>query len=165
MKIDVRRIFEIEGERENFSFELDLSETEIWSHKPLTKPVKIEGCVKNRSSIVTLAYKASGDLHTFCDRCLVEFDDSIDLDFEYTLVRELQDVDAQGYILVEGDFLDIGELCESDVVLNLPLKFLCKPDCKGLCPVCGNNLNLSDCDCLNSQTDPRLAALKKLLEN
>mgnify|MGYP002508534275 CR=1 FL=1 len=98
MKIDVRRIFEIEGEREDFCFELDLSETEIWSHKPLTKPVKIEGCVKNRSSIVTLAYKASGDLHTFCDRCLVEFDDSIDLDFEYTLVRELQDVDAQNEI-------------------------------------------------------------------
>lgn len=164
MKIDVRRLFELEGEREDFSFELDLSQTEIWSHKPLVTPVKIEGFVQNRSSIVTLAYNASADMHTFCDRCLNEFDSSINLSFEYTLVKELQDSDAQEYILVEGDFLDLGELCESDVVLNLPLKFLCRPDCKGLCPVCGKNLNLSDCDCLNSQTDPRLAALKKLLE-
>jgi len=165
MKIDVRRLFELEGEREDFCFTLDLSQTEIWSHKPLTTPVKIEGCVQNRSTIVTLAYKASANLHTFCDRCLNEFDSSIDLSFEYTLVRELQDSDQQEYILVEGDFLDLGELCSSDIVLNLPLKFLCREDCKGLCPVCGINRNLSDCDCLNSQTDPRLAALKRLLEN
>lgn len=165
MKIDVRRFFEIEGEREDFSFELDLSDTDIWTHKPLVSPVKIEGYVQSRSSIVTLAYKAFAPMHTFCDRCLCDYDSSIDLDFEYTLVKELQDSDAQEYILVEGDFLDLGELCSSDVVLNLPLKFLCREDCKGLCPICGTNLNLSDCDCLNSQTDPRLAALKKLLEN
>ena len=164
MKIDVRRYFELEGEREDFSFDLDMSDFDIWSHKPLVNPVKIEGCVYNRSSIVTLAYKASSVMHTFCDRCLNEFDSDLSLNFEYTLVKELQDSDAQGYLLVEGDFLDLGELCESDVVLNLPLKFLCKSDCKGLCSVCGKNLNLSDCDCLNSQIDPRLAALKKLLK-
>ena len=165
MKIDVRHFFEIEGEREDFFFELDLSQTEVWSHKPLTAPVKISGCIQNRSSIVTLAYKASAELHTFCDRCLSDYDSSIELNFEYTLVRELQDSELQEYILVEDDYLDMGELCESDIVLNLPLKFLCREDCKGLCPVCGVNLNLSDCDCLNSQTDLRLADLKKLLEN
>lgn len=164
MKIDVRRLFESEGEREEFSFSLDMSDLDIWSHKPLVNPVEIKGCIYNRSSIVTLAYNASSVMHTFCDRCLVEFDSELSLDFEYTLVKELQDSDAQGYLLVEGDFLDLGELCEGDIVLNLPLKFLCKSDCKGLCSVCGKNLNLSDCDCLNSQIDPRLAALKKLLK-
>lgn len=164
MKIDVRRLFESEGEREEFSFSIDMSDFDIWSHKPLVNPVEIKGCIYNRSSIVTLAYNAFSVMHTFCDRCLAEFDSELSLDFEYTLVKELQDSDAQGYLLVEGDFLDLGELCESDVVLNLPLKFLCKSDCKGLCSVCGKNLNLSDCDCLNSQIDPRLAALKKLLK-
>ncbi|MEE1279204.1 MAG: DUF177 domain-containing protein [Oscillospiraceae bacterium] len=164
MEIDVRRLFEIEGEREDFSFSLDLSGTEIWGHKPLSSPVYIEGSAVNRSSIVTLAYKASCNLHTFCDRCLVEFDKPLSFSFEYTLVRELQDSEIQEYILVEGDFFDLGALCESDIVLNLPLKFLCRDDCKGLCPVCGNNLNHSECDCLNTQIDPRLAALKNLLK-
>ena len=164
MEIDVRRLFEIEGEREDFSFTLDLSDTEIWSHKPLVSPVRIEGSVQNRSSIVTLAYKAVCDLHTFCDRCLTDFDKTVTYSFEYTLVRELQDSDIQEYILVEGDFFDLGALCESDIVLNLPLKFLCRDDCKGLCPVCGKNLNHSECDCLNTQIDPRLAALKNLLK-
>ena len=164
MKIDVRRFFEIEGEREDFSFELDLSQTEIWSHKPLISPVKIEGYVQSRSSIVTLAYSASVKIQTLCDRCLCEIDRTLDFQFEYTLVKELQDTDLDGYILVEGDTLDLSELCYSDVILNLPLKFLCKEDCKGLCEVCGKNKNLFDCDCLNSQIDPRLAALKALLK-
>lgn len=165
MKIDVRRFFEIVGEKEDFEFSLDMSQMDIWSHKPINSPVIVKGCIKNRSSIVTLAYKASLNLHTFCDRCLTEFDKPIEFSFEYTLVRELQDSDMDGYILVESDFLDVGELCESDIVLNLPLKFLCKDDCKGLCTVCGKNLNQSDCDCLKQQIDPRLAALKGLLNN
>ncbi len=164
MEMDLRRLFEVPGEREDFSFELDLSDTEIWSHKPLASPVAIKGSIENRSSIVTLAYKASLILKTFCDRCLVEFERPLSFSFEYTLVRELQG-EGDEYILVEGDFLDLGELCTSDIVLNLPLKFLCRDDCKGLCPVCGKNLNHSDCDCLNSQIDPRLSALKKLLNN
>lgn len=164
MQIDVRKFFEIVGEREEFEFSLDLSETEIWSHKPIVSPVKIKGYVQNKSSIVTLAYKAFVNLHTFCDRCLTEFDKDLDFSFEYTLVPELQDEDGDGYILVEGDFLDLDELCVSDIVLNLPLKFLCREDCKGLCSICGKNLNHSECDCLNSQIDPRLAALKGLLK-
>lgn len=163
MKIDVRRFFEIVGEREDFEFTLDMTQMDIWSHKPLTSPVVVKGCIKNRSSIVTLAYNVFLNLHTFCDRCLTEFDRPIEFSFEYTLVRELQDSDMEGYILVESDFLDIGELCELDIVLNLPLKFLCKDDCKGLCSVCGVNLNQTDCDCLKQEVDPRLAALKGLL--
>ncbi len=163
MKIDVRSFFEIVGEREEFEFSLDMSEVEIWSHKPITSPVIVKGVLQNRSSIVTLAYKASVKLQTFCDRCLENFEKSVDYSFEYTLVKELQDSDMEGYILVEGDSLDLGELCMSDVVLNLPLKFLCKDDCKGICSICGKNLNQSQCDCLKQEIDPRLAALKKLL--
>ncbi len=165
MKIDVRRFFELVGEREDFEFSLDMSSVEIWSHKPIPSPVKIEGAVFNRSSIVTLAYKASFNISTFCDRCLSPFDKELSFSFEYTLVKELQDSDMEGYILVEGDFLDLGELCESDVVLNLPLKFLCRDDCKGLCSVCGKNLNQSECDCLKQEIDPRLAALKGLIKD
>ena len=164
MQIDVRRFFEIIGEKEEFEFSLDLTQTDIWGRCPISEPVLVKGYVQNRSSIVTLAYNACVKIHTFCDRCLAEFDRELAFSFEYTLVKELQDEEIEGYLLVEGDFLDLDELCTSDIILNLPLKFLCKEDCKGLCSVCGCNLNLSDCDCLNSQIDPRFAALRGLLD-
>lgn len=164
MKIDVRRFFELVGEQQDFEFPLDMSDAEVWGKNPICSPVAVKGSIQNRSSIVTLAYNASVKIQTLCDRCLCEIDRTLDFQFEYTLVKELQDTDLDGYILVEGDILDLSELCYSDVILNLPLKFLCKEDCKGLCEICGKNKNLFDCDCLNSQIDPRLAALKALLK-
>ena len=51
---------------------------------------------------------------------------------------------------------------ENNILLTLPIKRLCKEDCKGLCQQCGNNLNLSTCQCDNDDIDPRLAKLKDL---
>ena len=83
MQIDVRRFFEGDNQKEEIEFFLDLSDTEIWGHAPVSAPVKITGCVQNKSSIVTLAYKAVVDIHTFCDRCLTEFDRELAFSFEY----------------------------------------------------------------------------------
>ena len=59
--------------------------------------------------------------------------------------------------------LDLDELLTEDLLLDVPSKFLCSPDCKGLCPSCGKNLNHGDCDCQQDTVDPRLAILKELL--
>jgi uncharacterized protein len=48
--------------------------------------------------------------------------------------------------------------------LTLPMKPLCRPDCQGLCPVCGKNRNREQCDCKAEWVDPRLAELRKLLD-
>ena len=55
------------------------------------------------------------------------------------------------------------ELVLSDLLLNLPMKHLCREDCKGLCPGCGVNLNREPCRC-KKQVDPRWAALEQLLD-
>lgn len=79
-------------------------------------------------------------------------------------------VDAQG----EEDFspliregkngleFDAGSLLWEQFVLALPVKPLCSEDCKGLCPVCGQNLNQGDCECPKDEGDPRLAPLRKV---
>ena len=51
------------------------------------------------------------------------------------------------------------------VILELPMRFLCSEDCKGLCPGCGSNLNNGPCDCVKTEGDQRWAPLKKLLNN
>jgi uncharacterized protein len=62
----------------------------------------------------------------------------------------------------ENDTIDLGQLILEQLYLALPMKPLCAADCKGLCTVCGANLNITSCSCTSRWDDPRLAALKEL---
>lgn len=62
----------------------------------------------------------------------------------------------------QGDSLLLEDVLREQVLLTLPVRTLCKDDCKGLCPRCGQNRNTQDCSCEESQTDPRWEALSGL---
>ena len=64
---------------------------------------------------------------------------------------------------MEGDWLNLDDLLETEFILDMPTKFLCREDCKGVCPKCGKNLNDGECDC-RPDVDPRFAALAQLLD-
>jgi uncharacterized protein len=66
----------------------------------------------------------------------------------------------------EGDRLDLGETVREQLYLALPMRSLCRQDCKGRCPTCGANLNAGACGCPRevAPTDPRLLPLKKILD-
>ncbi|MBQ3225937.1 MAG: DUF177 domain-containing protein, partial [Clostridia bacterium] len=63
----------------------------------------------------------------------------------------------------EGHEIELDDIIESNILVNLSLKYLCSDDCKGLCPVCGADRNLTDCSCGQDEIDPRMAGLKNLL--
>ena len=67
--------------------------------------------------------------------------------------------------LMNSDVIDITEIVEKAIISTLPIKRLCKEDCKGLCQSCGANLNKEECSCNNEDIDLRLADLKALLNN
>lgn len=71
-----------------------------------------------------------------CSRCLKEYTRTIEKDFkkEYPLDKAEQ-------------FVDITQDIREEVILDYPVKFLCKPDCRGLCPKCGKDLNDGECSC------------------
>jgi uncharacterized protein len=71
-----------------------------------------------------------------------------------------EDVDISYY---RDDRIDLNELLREQFYLALPMKPLCRDDCKGLCPQCGTNLNTGACSCATQWEDPRLAPLKGLL--
>ncbi|MBI3635882.1 MAG: DUF177 domain-containing protein, partial [Candidatus Rokubacteria bacterium] len=62
----------------------------------------------------------------------------------------------------DHDELDVSRLVETETSLALPMKPLCRPDCRGLCPLCGGNRNVVSCTCETRPPDPRLAALRDL---
>jgi len=108
-----------------------------------------------------------------CSRCLEEYALPLVLPFDLFYTTEPDgspgavsriDDDMVTRVHFDGDRIDVESLVSEQVYLGLPLKPLCRPDCLGLCPRCGTNLNAGDCACAEERTeDPRLRVLKNLL--
>ena len=75
-----------------------------------------------------------------------EFDREFAYDFEHVVVQSVN-AENDEYIVAENEKVDVNKIALSDLVLELPTKMLCSEDCKGLCPVCGCDLNESECNC------------------
>ena len=161
--IDLKALFQNPGQTKQITCSVSMEDVKVSGFYPFPTPIAVSGKVENEAGIVTLRYTAVMNMHVVCDRCLTELDKSEKMSFSHVLVTELSNEDDDSYLVVEDGLLDIEELVVSDILLALPSKFLCKTDCKGLCPVCGTNLNDSECSCEKKQFDPRLEALKELL--
>lgn len=110
----------------------------------------------------------AGKLHSIipltCMRCLV--------DVQYPIAFQLDDLfyyppeTAPPGELILGDdgFVDLAPLIRELGLLEVPIRPLCKEACHGLCKECGQNLNEADCGCEDDEIDPRMAALKRLLD-
>lgn len=68
------------------------------------------------------------------------------------------------YSVAETGILDLAPLIREETILNVPMGILCRPDCAGLCPECGQNWNEGPCDCKQNEVDPRLAVLRAHLK-
>lgn len=102
-----------------------------------------------------------------CDRCLQDVDYTFDLAFELELVSpEYAGADAENYSsdVMEQYHLDVDKLINNEILLNWPVKILCRQDCKGICKVCGKNLNDGECGCDDFVPDPRMAMFKDIFE-
>jgi len=120
---------------------------------------------------IRLRGRLETSLELQCARCLEPVPQEVKRSFE--LLYRPQGVDAGqeelsvteaeaeiGYY--QGDGLLLEDALREQVLLALPLKVTCRPDCKGLCPQCGQNLNQEQCSCTREVEDPRWAALKQV---
>jgi len=164
MILDLEPIFNNEGMVREFSYELDLSEQEISGATPFTSAVKVSGKASNNTGIVELCAKADFVLEMNCDRCAKAIALPYSIDICHTLVTYLNDETNDELLLIDELRYDLDPLVIEDIFLNLPAKFLCKEDCKGVCFKCGKDLNTDSCSC-KKEVDPRLAALQQLLDN
>ena len=106
-----------------------------------------------------------------CSRCLEPYATPVDARFDLTYVPHADNAGEGEHELgqnelttayYENDTLDLGQLMREQFYLSLPMKPLCRDECRGLCPVCGTNLNRDACGCTRAWEDPRLAVLKTL---
>lgn len=101
-----------------------------------------------------------------CDRCLKEVPTEFRLDFEK--IVDLSDdqeneLDEKNYI--DGYHLDVDKLLYNEILIGWPMKILCSDDCKGICNVCGQNLNEGTCDCEDTSLDPRMSVIRDVFKN
>ena len=103
-----------------------------------------------------------------CDRCLTQTKTVLPLSFVRKLDMKAapEEVSAEldGGSCPEGTDLDTDALFFSEVLLNWPARVLCRPDCKGLCPQCGRNLNEGSCNCQEPAADPRMSVIRDIFK-
>ena len=125
-------------------------------------PVLVEGALENTGG----SFRVTGEINALrvfvCDRCLAEAEAAERYPFAEEFRRGEGTEDGA---LFGDDGIDLVPLARDTVLSSLPIRNLCRPDCKGLCPKCGADLNQGDCGCDREITDPRLAVLKDLLKN
>lgn len=99
-----------------------------------------------------------------CVRCLDEFIQPLQIDFTELYAFSASSVTDSGLLVPENGKLDLAPLVREEMLLAVPINPLCRPDCKGLCPVCGENLNSAAYDHGHDEVDPPLGSLKSLLD-
>jgi uncharacterized protein len=129
--------------------------------------LKFENIEKGKARIsgsVKLKFKGE------CDRCLKDTDIDLDINIDRVCaspeyVSEDEDETEDLHEFMEGYSIDTELLLHDEITVNWPVKILCREDCKGLCPVCGHDLNEGDCGCDTFVPDPRMAAIFDKLES
>lgn len=118
---------------------------------------------------VSISGKGSLTVEVPCDRCLEVVEEEILLDFQKKVTvskdggRGVEDSEEINYI--EGYNFDVEQLICNELLVGWPMKILCSDDCRGICNVCGQNLNKGVCDCESTGLDPRMSVIQDIFKN
>ena len=140
----------------------------------LVAPVELQVEVRKDAKKVRLVGHIRTTLECDCSRCLEPFAVPVDSAFDLLFLpassagdhgeddeQEVHDDDV-GVAYYKDDEIDLGEVMREQFYLALPMKPLCREECRGLCPACGINRNRETCDCKTDWVDPRMEPLRKL---
>lgn len=170
MLINLTELFSRDGKEKDYTCDIDLDQLcttdaafDLVSKSPVTLHIRNLGERK-----LLLEGKAEVTLQIPCDRCLEPVDYPFHLTFGEELDMSRADEECAGELeeqpYVTGYHLDVDRLLSNELLLNLPMKVLCREDCKGMCNRCGANLNHTTCSCDQSSPDPRMAAIQDLFQ-
>jgi len=156
MKIDLTNI-PPEGIKNNFAFKPDWWRPDLDEDRIVGLEAPLSGWIKIYPAGKRIVAEGflSARLLLRCDRCLEPYRWDLSKDFRiylsiYPFGAELEVElleDDLSVDFIDGGFLDSDQIIREQLVLNVPMKTLCAMECKGLCPICGCNLNMTRCSC------------------
>lgn len=173
MKIDVTKIKKVLGQKISFEFHQAMESIEMnGEHLAFVTPVDVFGIITNTGVGLKVEARIETTLKRACGRCLEEYAQPIEIPFElvYKSSHETADVEEssseeEDFLIYEGNIIDLTDAVRESLLMAVPMKALCKEECRGICAQCGSNLNQKECGCTSVQVDPRLQVLEKLLKS
>ena len=149
MRLNLKDFLKSPDQNLNFEGQIEKNETEyVIDGLNINFPVKYSGVVTKLGDNFKLDLTVNYSFDTNCDRCLKPMKEIVDSSLEaYSFEEDFTDESDSQFFQVENDEIYLDELVISQVITSIPLKSLCKDDCKGLCPKCGVDLNVHECDC------------------
>ena len=162
MKINIASVLKNDGALQQFSSSVDLGEFDLMgSTLTFTQPVTVNGKILNIGGTLEISAQIEGEYITQCSRCGESVTMNLSAELFESVENDFSDVDDE-CISITGNIIDITGSVNACIFNSIPLQFLCSEDCKGLCPVCGINLNNEKCNCETEVYDPRFAIFRNL---
>jgi len=160
---DVQEILKTDGARVRLSGELipPASDGDV----TFCNDAAFSGTLSNVGGVLEFEAEATGSFTVPCARCMKMTEQKFSVSVFETLADEKAEVtDRDAIVPLTDTTVDFNEVVWPEILLSLQTRYLCKEDCKGLCAMCGADLNETTCDCHEDDIDPRLAGLKDLLK-
>lgn len=127
------------------------------------EPVRIEGTLKNEDDVFVLDAKGETTVLMECSCCLAPVRKELSFEIKERFAHTGRDDEETETFT--GDQIDLADYVKRDIIGVLPMRVECREDCKGLCPICGKDLNDGDCGCDRAIRDPRFESLRALFND
>ncbi len=165
-ELDVTKILRSYGAKLSFDEAVSLEPMHMLGEEiSFPESFSVQGSILNRDGTFFLEATASGMVHAKCSLCSAPVQLPMTLEIEETLIHHpnrrmkngtdkseadfMYEAEREGAFVFTTHMLDLSKIVGDNVFLNLPSQFFCKADCKGLCPICGKNRNIEECQCSN----------------
>jgi len=163
MWLDLSKIIEMPGAEKSFAVTLDPERLTDPAVRSYAFPPEASGKVVNTAGLLDLRATVHARMTCVCDRCGRQFDREKVMELDVPLAADAEGEPGPDEFEIEGDGIEVDQVLETCFILGMETKQLCREDCRGLCPICGRDLNEGPCGCAKP-VDPRLAVLGQLLE-
>ncbi len=166
MILDVSQLIQNDGASRELDLSLKLGDLFFNGQDiAFTSPVLLKGGIKNIGGALYLELDAAVSFDTQCARCLDKISESLSFTVSEVFSKTASENSDEDVIVLESGNINLDDVVEKAFVGALPINYLCSEDCRGLCSVCGCNLNRETCSCSDDNTDPRLAVLKDFFKD
>ena len=168
MIIDLSSIIKDYDGSMNINVKSELENTDFLGEEfSFPNGLNINGKITNNTKSLHLSANVTGKMIVHCARCQIPVEENVQFDISEILVRD-DDENAEiddDVVVFSGHSIDIDDIIINNFLMNVSGKYLCSEDCKGLCPKCGQDLNVAPCDCKDDDIDPRWIALTEIMKN
>lgn len=169
MKLNVSEVVSQPGVVKHFEFSLaQITDT---GEIALKGPVVGKGTLVNTGTVLELSADVNSRIISSCCRCLEAVEIPLDFTFTERYARQgesaedlAEESEMSAVMTYKDDIIDLDEVVKENLLINVPMRILCREDCPGMCPQCGRSLKEGPCGCIIDNVDPRLAILNKLKE-